>query len=119
MPQKKLYTLSQALEYAKAYCAKSEHCQSEVIEKLRSYSVCSEDIEQCLAELISSGFINEQRYADLFARSKFHQNKWGKIKISQHLKAKDISDYCIKKALDAIDGEEYMQTLLSLAEKKL
>ena len=74
MPQKKLYTLTQALEYAKDYCAKEEHCQSDVKKKLHSYGVSEEEADICLAELITEGFINEQRYADLFAVSKFHQN---------------------------------------------
>lgn len=119
MPQKKLYTLTQALEYAKDYCAKEEHCQSDVKKKLRSYGVSDEETDICLAELISEGFINEQRYADLFAVSKFHQNKWGRNKIAMHLKAKEISSICIGKALDKIDVAEYYDTINRLFEKRM
>ncbi len=119
MPQKKLYTLTQALEYAKDYCAKEEHCQSDVKKKLRSYGVSEEEADICLAELITEGFINEQRYADLFAVSKFHQNKWGRNKITMHLKAKEISSICIGKALDKIDMEEYYNTISRLFEKRM
>lgn len=119
MPQKKLYTLTQALEYAKDYCAKEEHCQSDVKKKLRSYGVSEEETDICLAELITEGFINEQRYADLFAVSKFHQNKWGRNKITMHLKAKEISSICIGKALDKIDMEEYYNTISRLFEKRM
>lgn len=119
MPQKKLYTLTQALEYAKDYCAKEEHCQSDVKKKLRSYGVSGEETDICLAELISEGFINEQRYADLFAVSKFHQNKWGRNKIAMHLKAKEISRPCIRKALDKIDPEEYFDVINRLFEKRM
>ena len=119
MPQKKLYTLTQALEYAKDYCAKEEHCQSDVKKKLRSYGIAEEETDICLAELISEGFINEQRYADLFAVSKFHQNKWGKNKIAMHLRAKEISQPCIRKALEGIDPEEYCDTINRLFEKRM
>lgn len=119
MPQKKLYTLTQALEYAKDYCAKEEHCQSDVKKKLRSYGVSEEEADICLAELITEGFINEQRYADLFAVSKFHQNNWGRNKITMHLKAKEISSICIGKALDKIDMEEYYDTINRLFEKRM
>lgn len=119
MPQKKLYTLTQALEYAKDYCAKEEHCQSDVKKKLRSYGVSDEETDICLAELISEGFINEQRYADLFAVSKFHQNKWGRNKIAMHLKAKEISRPCIRKALDKIDMAEYFDVINRLFEKRM
>ena len=86
MTQKKLYTFSQGLEYAKDYCAKEERCQSQVIEKLMSLGLTKQESEDCVAELICQGYINEQRYAELFAVSKFHQNKWGKIKIAYYLK---------------------------------
>lgn len=119
MPQKKLYTLTQALEYAKDYCAKEEHCQSDVKKKLRSYGVSEEEADICLAELITEGFINEQRYADLFAVSKFHQNNWGRNKIAMHLKAKEISSICIGKALDKIDVAEYYDTINRLFEKRM
>lgn len=119
MPQKKLYTLTQALEYAKDYCAKEEHCQSDVKKKLRSYGVSEEEADICLAELISEGFINEQRYADLFAVSKFHQNNWGRNKIAMHLKAKEISRPCIRKALDKIDMAEYFDVINRLFEKRM
>lgn len=119
MSQKKLYTVKQALDYAKQYCAKQEHCQSEVRDKLRSYSVTEDEIDICIAELICEGFINEQRYANLFVPSKLHQNQWGKIKIAVHLRAKDISEVCIKKALAQIDSDEYMNTLRKVCDKKL
>lgn len=119
MPQKKFYTLTQALEYAKDYCAKEEHCQSDVKKKLRSYGVSDEETDICLAELISEGFINEQRYADLFAVSKFHQNNWGRNKIAMHLKAKEISRPCIRKALDKIDMVEYFDVINRLFEKRM
>ncbi len=119
MPQKKLYTLNQALEYAKGYCAKEEHCQSEVATKLRQYGVCAEAIEECLAELIVEGYINEQRYADLYAQSKFHQNGWGRVKIALQLRAKEISKPCIDKAVSSIDLEEYLAFLKRLCQKKL
>lgn len=119
MPQKKLYTLTQVLEYAKDYCAKEEHCQSDVKKKLRSYGVSEEEADICLAELITEGFINEQRYADLFAVSKFHQNKWGRNKITMHLKVKEISRPCIRKALDKIDPEEYFDVINRLFEKRM
>ncbi len=119
MPQKKLYTLTQALEYARNYCAKEEHCQSDVKKKLRLYGLTEEEADTCLAELIPEGFINEQRYADLFAVSKFHQNKWGKNKIAMHLKAKEISSICIRRALDKIDMSEYYDAINHLFDKRV
>jgi regulatory protein len=44
---------------------------------------------------------------------------WGKNKIKQSLKFKQVSDYCIKKALKEIDDLEYKKTFQKLAEQKL
>ena len=118
MAQQKLYTFYQGLEYAKDYCAKEERCQSQVIDKLMSLGLTKEESEDCVAELICQGYINEQRYAELFAVSKFHQNKWGKIKISYYLKQKHISEACIKKALEAIDYDEYIFLIQEIFSKK-
>jgi regulatory protein len=118
MAQQKLYTFYQGLEYAKDYCAKEERCQSQVIDKLISLGLTREESEDCVAELICQGYINEQRYAELFAVSKFHQNKWGKIKISYNLKQKHISEPCIKKGLEAIDYDEYISLIREIFSKK-
>lgn len=118
MTKKRLYTFSQGLEYAKEYCAKEERCQSQVIEKLMSLGLTKQESEDCVAELICQGYVNEQRYAELFAVSKFHQNKWGKIKIAYYLKQKRISEPCIKKGLEAIDYNEYISLIEEIFSKK-
>ena len=114
MAQQRLYTFSQGLDYAKDYCAKEERCQSQVIDKLVSLGLTMQESEDCVAELICQGYINEQRYAELFAVSKFHQNKWGKIKIAYYLKQKHISEACIKKGLEAIDYDEYISLIAEI-----
>lgn len=118
MANQRLYTFSQGLEFAKDYCAKEERCQSQVIDKLISLGLTLEESEDCVAELICEGYINEQRYANLFAISKFHQNKWGKIKIAYYLKQKRISEPCIKQALESINYEEYLSLIEEIFSKK-
>ncbi|MBK5270657.1 MAG: RecX family transcriptional regulator, partial [Bacteroidia bacterium] len=63
-------------------------------------------------------YLNEERFATLFARGRFRIKKWGRMKIKYELKQKQISDYCIKKALKQIGEEEYLQTLKKLAKEK-
>ncbi len=72
-----------------------------------------------MAELIDAGLINEERYAQNFARGKFRIKHWGKNKIVYELKQDQISEYCIKKALKEIDDTEYWVTLKKLCERKL
>ena len=101
------------------YCEYQERCHSEVRNKLYELGCTTPEVERLIAELIGMDKINEERFARSFARGRFRLKQWGREKIRQHLKAKKISDYCIKKAFTEINGEEYEQIMRKLVEKKL
>jgi len=99
------------------FCNYQERCQAEVKDKLYSYGLNTDDVNEVLAYTVSEGLVNEERFAILFAGGKFRQKKWGRLKIKRELKQKQISDYSIKKALIEIDDEKYIDNLKSIAEK--
>ena len=111
-------TQKEALQKMAKYCAYQERCQSEVRQKLKSFSLCEEEIESIICELIDQNFLNEERFAKAFVRGKFNQKDWGKNKIKQHLFQKEISAYCIKKGLEEINESDYLNKLERLAYKK-
>lgn len=119
MANRRLYTIEQALGYARQYCSKQERTHQQVEQKLISYGMDKEQSQEVIVRLIEEGFLSEQRYSDLFTISKLHQNSWGKVKIRQMLKSKGVSDSCISKSLEKIDSKEYYKTLEYLCEKKL
>jgi regulatory protein len=86
--------------------------------KLRALGFWGDDIGQILAELIEEKFLDEERFARSFVRGKHRFKKWGRIKIEQELKKKDITGYCLKMGFTEIDEEEYRDTLLQILEKK-
>ena len=47
----------------------------------------------------------------MFAGGKFRIKQWGRVKIKYALKQKQVSPYCIKKALAAIDENDYNEPL--------
>lgn len=100
------------------FCNYQERSQQEVRDKLYSLNATTPEVENLIAELIEAGLLNEERFARSFARGKFRIKRWGKVKIIQHLKQHRISDYCIKKGLTEIDGDEYYKELLRLTENK-
>jgi len=104
----------QKMEY---YCSYQERCHIEVSEKLRSFVLNQDEKDRIIVHLIESNFLNEERFASIFSISKFHQKKWGKIRIKNELKARKISDYLVTKALKEIPSEEYEMTFETLAEK--
>jgi regulatory protein len=118
MPDKK-YTPNQALPKAKQYCAYQERSHSEVKEKLYGFGLNTKEVEQIISVLIEENYLNEERFAIAFAGGKFRMKQWGKVKISHALKQKQVSAYCIKKALQQIDYDHYLQTLQKLFDAKL
>jgi regulatory protein len=109
--QIKYHTPQQALIKIRDWCAYQERCQQEARDKLYDYGLKTDDVENIIAHLINENFINEERFAVAFAGGKFRIKRWGKVKIKQELKAKRVSDYCIKKGLAIIDNTEYINTL--------
>jgi regulatory protein len=111
--------LMKAFQKAKYYCAYQERSHSEVRNKLYSFKLHKNEVEQLLAQLIQEGFINEERFAIAFTGGKFRIKHWGKEKIKYALKQKQVSDYCIRKAIGSINDSDYNKIFISLADKKL
>ncbi|ULQ55622.1 RecX family transcriptional regulator [Flavihumibacter rivuli] len=112
------YTPEQALQKARHYCAYQERCHQEVKEKLYGYGLRKQETEQLIARLIEEDYLNEERYALAFAGGKSRIKNWGRGRISMELKQRQVSEYCIRKALASIPEEDYLTRLDKLAESK-
>lgn len=108
----------QALARIRHYCAYQERCHKEVKDKLLGYGLNVREAEEIISNLIADDFLNEQRFAIHFAGGKFRAKKWGRRKIEMELKKREVSDYCIRKAMEIINGEAYDEVFFKLAEKK-
>jgi regulatory protein len=115
--QRKYLTKEQALQKLRQYCGYQERCHKEVKQKLYDLGVSSKEHDEIISKLIEDDYLNEERFAIHFAGGKFRMKQWGMQKIKYALKEKQVSEYCIKKALKEI-GTEYNDTLRKLAEKK-
>lgn len=111
-------TKEKAIQKIKHYCAYQERSHYETKEKLYSFKLRRQDVEEILALLIEEDYLNEERFAQRFASGRFSLKKWGRKKIEYELKQKQVSAYNIKTALKQIDELTYKQTLLQLAEAK-
>lgn len=68
--------------------------------------------------MIDNKFLDEERFARSYTRGKFRIKQWGKVKITSQLKAKQVSDYCIRKAMTEIDEEDYFTSLNQVLTKE-
>ena len=101
------------------FCAYRDRSQKEVEEKLKEMHMIPLACEEIIIKLMQEDFLNEERFARSFVRGKFRIKKWGRNKIKQELKLREISQPLIKIAFTEINETEYLKTLEELAEKKL
>ena len=105
-------------EKGRKFCAYRERCTAELSQKFRQLGA-SEPIARSLIEtLASEGFVDDNRFARVFARGKFNQNHWGRLRIRSELQARQVSPTDIQDGLSEIPQLAYEQTLHQLAAKK-
>lgn len=118
MKNEKSYTVDEATKLMENFCAYQERCHKEVAQKLYDLHMIPEAREKITLHLLQQNFLNEERFSKAFARGKFSIKNWGRIRIVNELKFRNISPYNIKTALKEIDEEAYLKTLQKVAEKK-
>jgi len=116
MQHTKTYTVDQAMQKLEYYCSYQERCHGEVIEKLKAMKMIPEAIDVIVVHLLDHNFLNEERFACSFARGKHRIKGWGKIRIVNELKLRNISKYNITTALKEITLDEYLSTFHKLAD---
>lgn len=114
----KVLTPVQAKEKIQHYCAYQERSHKEVRTKLYEYGLHRADVDEILSNLITDGYLNEERFAKAFAGGKFRMKKWGRIRITHALESKGVSPNCIRIGLKEIDESSYVLTLRNLLHEK-
>lgn len=112
-----IFTPKEALQKLERFCAYQERCHDEVVSKLYSLKMTSDEIDSIVVQLIENNFLNETRFACSFARGKHRIKNWGKIRITNELKLRNISSTNINLALKEISNEEYFETFENLSER--
>ena len=109
--------LNNTINKLEKYCSFSERCKSDIIKKLYDWKV-NKHQKEIINHLIENNYINEKRYALLYSMGKFNSRKWGKIKISNHLKKKGIKEKHINESIKEIPEKKYLDALSNLIIKK-
>ena len=73
----KVYSITEATRKLEGYCAYQERCHKEVIQKLRDMRMIPEAVDQIITHLIQENYLNEERFAQSYARGKFNIKKMG------------------------------------------
>lgn len=115
---KKEMTGRQAYQKLTDLCARSEHCQQEMIEKMRQWGVSEEEQAEVMSRLVSERYVDDERFARAFIYDKIRYSRWGRRKVEQALWTKRIDESISKPLLDDVDDEEYLNILRPMLKQK-
>ena len=118
MAIKKEMTGQQAYQKLTDLCARSEHCQQEMLEKMRQWGVSEEEQAQVMERLVKERYVDDERFARAFIYDKIRYSKWGRRKVEQALWLKRIDNSISKPLLDEVDDEEYLNILRPMLKQK-
>jgi len=107
-----------ALSKAIALCSSSEHCKSQIMEKLSLWGVSTQDAYNIMDYLVKEKYIDNKRFARAYCHDKFCYNHWGRIKIRQMLRHLRLNDEEIEEGMQTIPDEDYLQTLNDALQAK-
>ena len=97
-----------------------DHSEKEIRAKLkRKYG--AEYVDEAVEKLIDLDLINDQRYAENYARELFEHKKFGKIRIKSELIAKGIASDIASDAVNSLFEDEEpdnIQRIVDIIEKK-
>jgi len=114
----KTQNIQAIIEQLKHYCAIQDRCKWDLIQKTKSLKLSKISTSQILNMLVKEKYLDEERYSKSFCRGKFRIKKWGKIKITNMLKKKHISEINIEKGIQEIIFSEYYDELENQYQKK-
>ncbi len=99
-------------------CARSEHCQHELTEKMRRWEMSDEAQARVMDRLVTERYVDDERYTRAFVRDKIRYNKWGRRKVEQALWMKRIDKDIQQRVLSEVDDSEYLSVLRPLLRQK-
>ena len=111
-------TEQQVLQKLAALCARGEHCQYELTEKMRRWEIDAETQARVMEKLTAAHYVDDERYARAFVNDKIRFAKWGRLKVEQALRLKHISEDISRQVLDEVEGDAYTETLRQLLAQK-
>ena len=118
MCKKRIYDLSIATDRIKRYCSVQDRCQWDVIKKMNEWGLGEKIKNHLLEMLLIENYVNEERFSRSYCRGKFKTNNWGRRKIRNELKQKNISNICINKGMEEIKENDYLRVLDKLFTEK-
>jgi len=110
--------VEKALRLMAGQCSRREMCRADVVAKLRQWELSEREIKDVMDFLKQQHFVDDVRFAKAYVQDKFRFRRWGKLKIEQQLRQKQLPAPVIAEALATLPEESYDETCLSLLRQK-
>ena len=107
------------IEKIQSYCLYQDRCVKEVKNKLYSFKVSSQLVENIVEYLIDNDYLNEERYTKMFIQGKLRIKKWGRIKLKYELRSKGIDIKTINEHINQINEEDYLNYFNEFSTSKI
>ncbi len=107
--------IRRAYNYAVSLLARREHSERELITKLNLKGY-KQGAEQAINKLKANGYLDDERFARLYAKELKSLKRYGKKRIEQELYRKGIATDIIRDVLDEMEFSN--EDLIALIERK-
>lgn len=107
-----------AIDLAYKAVARRDLTVAELRARLERKHVPPEAIDDAVAELEETGFLDDARYARQFAEDKRELEQWGTDRIASDLRRRGIAPQLIDAAVSTYDRDSELRTALLLLEKR-
>ena len=108
-----------ALRRLETLCARSEHSEGELLDKMRRWGLSDEEQARIMEKLVKTRFVDDERFTEAFIHDKIVFNGWGRRKIEQGLWAKHVDEAVYTPLLDAVDESLYLEALRPLVRQSI
>ena len=107
-----------AIDLAYKAVARRDLTVAELRDRLVRKHVSPEAIDDAVAELEETGFLDDARYASQFAEDKRELDRWGSDRIATDLRRRGIAPQLIDAAVSSYDRDSELRTALLLLRQR-
>lgn len=91
---------------------------AEVRARLERAELPADEVDAAIDELIEFGYLDDARYARVFAEDKRNLDDWGSDRIEEVLRNRGIDRALIASALDGVEGEGEYERAFTLLRRR-
>jgi regulatory protein len=110
--------VEQALDIAYRYLNRRECTEAEMRSRLGRADIDPRDAEEAISTLREQGYLDDARFARLFAQDKRELEQWGGDRIKRALLARGVPPELVEDVLDVEPGESEKERALAVLRRR-